>query len=163
MTKQETYDYLRAHGVDFEITEHKAVFNMEECADLHLPYPESEAKNLFIRDDKHAHYYLITVKGRQAGESEGLPPRPRGTRPLTFASPEELLDLLKLTPGSVTPLGLLADEEHRVDFFLDRDFLLPPDRIGVHPNDNTATIWLSAQALVNVLKENGTTVEITEC
>ena len=50
MTKQETYDYLRAHGVDFEITEHKAVFNMEECADLHLPYPESEAKNLFIRD-----------------------------------------------------------------------------------------------------------------
>ena len=35
--------------------------------------------------------------------------------------------------------------------------------IGVHPNDNTATIWLSAQALVNVLKENGTTVEITEC
>lgn len=38
MTKQETYDYLRAHGVDFEITEHKAVFNMEECADLHLPY-----------------------------------------------------------------------------------------------------------------------------
>ena len=61
MTKQETYDYLRAHGVDFEITEHKAVFNMEECADLHLPYPESEAKNLFIRDDKHAHYYLITV------------------------------------------------------------------------------------------------------
>ena len=50
MTKQETYDYLRAHGVDFEITEHKAVFNMEECADLHLPYPESEAKNLFIRE-----------------------------------------------------------------------------------------------------------------
>lgn len=81
MTKQETYDYLRAHGVDFEITEHKVVFKMEECADLHLPYPESEAKNLFIRDDKHAHYYLITVKGRQAGEFKGLPPRPRHPAP----------------------------------------------------------------------------------
>ena len=162
MTKQETYDYLRAHGVDFEITEHKAVFNMEECADLHLPYPESEAKNLFIRDDKHAHYYLITVKADKRVNLKDFR-RAHGTRPLTFASPEELLDQLKLTPGSVTPLGLLADEEHRVDFFLDRDFLLPPDRIGVHPNDNTATIWLSAQALVNVLKENGTTVEITEC
>ena len=55
MTKQETYDYLRAHGVEFEITEHKAVFNMEECADLHLPSPESEATNLCSRDDKHAH------------------------------------------------------------------------------------------------------------
>lgn len=134
MTKQETYDYLRAHGVDFEITEHKAVFNMEECADLHLPYPESEAKNLFIRDDKHAHYYLITVKADKRVNLKDFR-RAHGTRPLTFASPEELLDLLKLTPGSVTPLGLLADEEHRVDFFLDRDFLLPPDRIGVHPND----------------------------
>ena len=104
MTKQETYDYLRAHGVDFEITEHKAVFNMEECADLHLPYPESEAKNLFIRDDKHAHYYLITVKADKRVNLKDFR-RAHGTRPLTFASPEELLDLLKLTPGSVTPLG----------------------------------------------------------
>ena len=43
MTKQETYDYLRAHGVDFEITEHPAVFNMEECAAVDMPYPEDDA------------------------------------------------------------------------------------------------------------------------
>ena len=104
MTKQETYDYLRAHGVDFEITEHKAVFNMEECADLHLPYPESEAKNLFIRDDKHAHYYLITVKADKRVNLKDFR-RAHGTRPLTFASPEELLDLLKLTPAPSPPWG----------------------------------------------------------
>ena len=46
MTKQETYDYLRAHGVEFEITEHKAVFNMEECADLHLPYPRPRSRRM---------------------------------------------------------------------------------------------------------------------
>ena len=50
MTKQETYDYLRAHGVDFEITEHPAVFNMEECAAVDMPYPEDDAKNLLVRD-----------------------------------------------------------------------------------------------------------------
>ena len=63
MTKQETYDYLRAHGVDFEITEHPAVFNMEELGAVELPYPEWDAKNLFVRDDKKRNYYLITVRG----------------------------------------------------------------------------------------------------
>ena len=43
MTKQETYDYLRARGVAFEITEHPAVFNMEECAAVDMPYPEDDA------------------------------------------------------------------------------------------------------------------------
>ena len=62
MTKQETYDYLRAHGVDFEITEHPAVFNMEECAAVDMPYPEDDAKNLLVRDDKKRSYYLITVR-----------------------------------------------------------------------------------------------------
>ena len=62
MTKQETYDYLRAHGVDFEITEHPAVFNMEECAAVDMPYPEDDAKNLLVRDDKKRNYYLITVR-----------------------------------------------------------------------------------------------------
>jgi len=50
MTKQETYDCLRANGVEFEITEHAAVYNMAECAGLALPYPADEAKNLFVRD-----------------------------------------------------------------------------------------------------------------
>ena len=84
-----------------------------------------------------------------------------GTTRLSFASPEDLMARLHLAPGSVTPLGLLNDPDRSVQFYLDRDF--EGGRIGVHPNDNTATIWLSAQALVNVLKENGTTVEITEC
>ena len=105
MTKQETYDYLRAHGVDFEITEHPAVFNMEECAAVDMPYPEDDAKNLLVRDDKKRSYYLITVRcGKRVDLKEFQ--RRHGTRRLSFASPEELLRLLDLTPGSVTPLGL---------------------------------------------------------
>lgn len=87
MTKQETYDYLRARGAAFEITEHKAVYNMEECADLELPYPESDAKNLFVRDDKQRSYYLITVRGdkhvdlkafrRAHGRARSASPRPK--------------------------------------------------------------------------------------
>ena len=118
MTKQETYDYLRTRGAAFEITEHKAVYNMEECADLELPYPESDAKNLFVRDDKRRSYYLITVRGDKRVDLKAFR-RAHGTRSLSFASPEELQQYLHLTPGSVTPLGLLQDETRSVQFFLD--------------------------------------------
>ena len=86
--------------------------------------------------------------------------RRHGTRRLSFASPEELLRLLDLTPGSVTPLGLLNDRDHAVRFCLDRDF--DGGRIGVHPNDNTATVWLSVRALLALLRDRGTEIELVE-
>ena len=161
MTKQETYDYLRARGAAFEITEHKAVYNMEECADLELPYPESDAKNLFVRDDKRRSYYLITVRGDKRVDLKAFR-RAHGTRSLSFAAPEELQQYLHLAPGSVTPLGLLQDETRSVQFFLDEEFLLPPGRIGVHPNDNTATVWMRTDDLLRILREHGTSVELTQ-
>ena len=63
MNKQEIYALLDERNIWHEITEHKAVFNMAEVAEIYLPYPEADAKNLFIRDDKKRNYYLITVKG----------------------------------------------------------------------------------------------------
>ena len=159
MTKQETYDYLRAHGVDFEITEHPAVFNMEECAAVDMPYPEDDAKNIFVRDAKKQNYYLITIRHDKRVDLKEFQRR-HGTRRLSFASPEELLRLLDLTPGSVTPLGLLNDRDHAVRFCLDRDF--DAGRISVHPNDNTATVWLSVRALLALLRDRGTEIELVE-
>ena len=52
MNKAEVYDLLRTRGIWHEITEHKAVYNMAELTDVALPYPEADAKNLFVRDDK---------------------------------------------------------------------------------------------------------------
>ena len=61
--KQEIYHYLKEKGIWQEITEHDAVFNMEELDAVELPYPDCDVKNLFVRDDKRRSYYLITVKG----------------------------------------------------------------------------------------------------
>ena len=67
------------------------------------------------------------------------------TRPLSFASEEDLMKLLGLTAGSVTPLGVLNDEERKV---------------GVHPNDNTATVWLKAEDLVRLIGEHGNRIHV---
>ena len=47
MDKIEIYHYLKRQNIAYEITEHKAVFNMEEADAVDLPYPEWGAKNLY--------------------------------------------------------------------------------------------------------------------
>ena len=161
MNKQDFYEYLQENGIWHEITEHPAVYNMAEVAELEMPYPESDAKNLFVRDDKRRNYYLITVMGHKKVNLKDFK-KNYGTRSLTFASPEELMDIMQLIPGAVTPLGLLNDEAHRVKLFLDKDFLNEPKLIGVHPNDNTATVWMHTEDLVSILRSHGCEAEWVE-
>ena len=152
MNKKDIYQLLREQGISFEATEHAAVFNMEELEELKLPYPEWDAKNLFVRDDKKQNYYLLTVRGSKQVDLKAFR-RENGLRPLSFASPEELLAIMDLTPGSVSPLGILNDAECRVHFYLDEEFSGNP--IGVHPNDNTATVWLQADDLMTLIRNHG--------
>ena len=111
---------------------------MEELSQVEVPYPEADAKNLFVRDDKKRNYYLITVQGDKRVNLKEFR-RNNGTRPLSFASEEELKERMDLLPGAVTPLGILNDEARSVQFFLDKAFLGKPGLVGVHPNENTAT------------------------
>ena len=74
---------------------------------------------------------------------------------MSFASAEDLWDKLGLTPGSVTPLGLLGREGGQVELFLDQAFLAPPGLIGVHPNDNTATVVLPCEQAAEVVRRHG--------
>ena len=159
MNKQETYQYLKDRNIPFEITEHRAVYNMEELESIDLPYPEGDAKNLFVRDDKKKNYYLITVKGDKRVNLKDFR-KAHGLRPLSFASPEDLKKYMDLTPGAVTPLGLLNVEGAPITMYLDAEF--EGSIIGIHPNENTATVWLQGDDLVALLRENGCEVEIVE-
>lgn len=157
MNKEQIYRYLKQKNIWYEITKHKAVYNMKDLQDVDIPYPEGDAKNLFVRDDKKRNYYLITVKGTKKVDLKEFRHQ-NNTRPLSFVNEKELLELLNLKPGSVTPLGLLNDKEHKVEFFIDNELLEEPGIIGVHPNENTATVWLKTRDLITILKENNVKV-----
>ena len=101
---------IKSKNIWYEITDHKAVYNMQELNDINLPYKESDGKNLFVRDDKKRNYYLITIKGDKKLDLKSFSDEFH-TRRLSFASENDLMNILNLTPGSVTPLGLLNDKE----------------------------------------------------
>lgn len=158
MNKQDIFRFLENKKIWFEVTEHEAVYNMAELSQVDIPYPEADAKNLFIRDDKKQNYYLITVRGDKRVDLKAFR-KAQQTRPLSFASENDLMSIMRLIPGSVTPLGVLNDTEMKVKVFLDEDFFKQPGLVGVHPNDNTATVWLKTEDLVNIIKEHGNEIK----
>ena len=160
MGKETIYRRLEEEGIPFAVTEHPPVFTMEGTHALCLPYPDDLACNLFVRDDKKRFYGLLSLKGEGHLDLKAFQ-RSQGLRRLSLASPADLAAFLQLPPGSVTPFGLLNDARHRVEFFLDRRFLEGAGRIGIHPNENTATVWLAARDLLRLLEEQGTTVHVT--
>ncbi len=129
---------------------------MDELDDVDLPYKEFDAKNLFVRDDKKNNYYLITVKVDKRVDLKEFRKKYH-TKHLSFAKEEELLSILNLTSGSVSPLGLLNDKEKKTIFFIE-NYFEDNSLIGIHPNDNTATIWLKAKDLITIIEEHGNQV-----
>lgn len=159
MNKQETYQWLTDHQIPYEVTEHKPVFSMEDLRDVDLPYPEANAKNLFVHDRKKRHFYLILVRGEKRVDLKAFAQQ-QELKSLSFCSEGDLMDILGLTPGSVTPLGLLNDDERRVHFFIDAEFT--GNKVAAHPMENTATVWLNADDLVQLVRGHGNEAEYVD-
>lgn len=151
MNKDEICTLLERSGIGYELVDHPAVYTMEDLAVLSLPHPEAEAKNLFLRDDKR-NFLLLTVPGEKRVNLKAFQ-KANGLRKLSFGSAEDLEALLGLHPGSVTPLGLLNDPDGKVPLYLDRE--LEGKLLGIHPNENTATLYLHFSDLVSLLESQG--------
>lgn len=152
MDKIEVLAFLDARGIEYVKFEHRAVFTVEEADTLHLPHPEAHAKNLFLRDAKKRNYYLVTLRENRKIDLRAFAGH-HGLKPLSFASEADLQQYLGLEKGSVTPLGLLNDTGCRVRFFMDSDF--DGGSVYVHPNENTASLYLKARDLMDLISASG--------
>ena len=88
---------------------------MEELNDVELPYPEFDAKNLFVRDDKKRNYYLITVKGDKRVDLKTFR-KQHELRPLSFASAEDLARIMQLIPGGSDTHGTFKRRRKKGSF-----------------------------------------------
>ena len=132
-------DTLNEQNIEYEMFEHQAVYTVDEIEDSDLWNHENGigAKNLFLRDGSGKHHFLVIIReDKQA----------------------DLMKYLNIEPGAVSPLGVLNDQECVIPVFFDED-LKEYEYIAVHPNDNTATIWMKLADLVNVIKLHGNQVK----
>lgn len=156
--KEEVKVFLKEKGIPFHWVEHKAVYTIEEMEELGLEKMEETAKNLFLRDQKGKCHFLVVIRADKQVNLKELGEKLGGVR-LSFASEERLEKYLGLKKGAVTPLGILNDTACAVKVFLDKDFL-EKEEIGVHPNDNTASVYLKTADLMQMIKEHGNSLEV---
>lgn len=151
MDKESILKLLDEKDIWYEITNHGVVNTMDELDKYDLPYPLGNAKNLFLKSDKSECYYLLTVSGKKRVNLKEFSNN-YSSRRLSFASNDEMLDILGVYPGCVTSFGLINDKRKVVKFYLDSYFINDYDIIGLHPFDNTVTLWIKVVDLINVLK-----------
>lgn len=157
MSKEEVYLKLKELGIEYEKFDHIPIYTIEEANNLNIKNKEYVAKNLFLKDDKKRNYYLLVVKNNKKVALNDLKNKINSCR-LSFASEEDLEKYLKLKKGSVTPLGVLNDKDNLVKIIIDED-ILQDKLIGVHPNDNRATIFMQVKDLIKLIALNGNIIK----
>lgn len=146
------YADLQALDIPYDVVEHPAVFTVEESQAVDGDIPGAHTKNLFLKD-AGGRFWLVTVPAALRADLKALP-AVMGAKRVSFGKGEDMERLIGVTPGSVTPLGAIADAAGAVTIVLDAA-LAAADRVNCHPLRNTATLGLSGADLVRALTHWG--------
>ena len=146
---QQVYRALDALGIRYELYEHPAVFTADDAAAHWTPIPATPVKNLFLRNKKGNRHYLVVLRiDKQADLSELV--KVIGDDRLSFGSADRLMAQLGVTPGSVSPFGLLHEGSGALQVIVDEE-LRGAERLIFHPNVNTASVTVSVADLERFL------------
>ena len=148
---------LDSLGIAYDRYEHPPVFNTEDVEKYWRDIPATPVKNLFLRNKKGNRHYLAIAGVDKRVDLQKLV-KVLGDDRLSFGSAERLLDKLGLTPGSVSPFGLLHEGSADVQVIIDAD-LRGADKLIFHPNINTASLTISFADLERFLASRGNKVK----
>jgi Ala-tRNA(Pro) deacylase len=156
---KDIYIVLEELNIPYERYDHPAVFTVAE-AEKAANVPGKQCKNLFLTNDKGTKHFLATIPHDKRIDLKALGVL-IGQKGLRFASPERLMKYLSLMPGSVSPLGLVNDANHDVEFLLDRE-QEQEEKIYIHPNINTTTLGIKMEDFKRLLNGLGHTIQVIE-
>lgn len=155
-SKENIFEKLNELGISFEFVEHAPAFTMDEYNALGFNPNDEICKNLFLRDYKGTRHMLVVLKGSKHADLQLIRNEVESSK-LSFASDERLAKFLDVKKGSVSPLGLINDTAGAVEVYFDEDLKDAP-RLGFHPNDNTATVFLPFSDVQKYIESTGHTV-----
>ena len=152
-TADELLSYLAELGIETQTVEHAPVFTVEESRHLRGQIAGAHTKNLFLRDNKK-NYFLVCLDEAMTVNLKQLRAVLGARGGLSFGSPEALLELLGVRPGSVSPFAAFNDKTRSVTVAVGSD-LLSADIINCHPLINTKTTAIRPDNLARFLRATG--------
>ena len=140
------YDFLDKIGVEYSTLCHERAFTMEECERVREQIGAPVFKNLFLTNKQQTQFYLLMMPADKPFKTKYLSSQ-LGCARLSFATPDHMKEFLNISPGAVSPLGLIHDKGNRVNLIVD-DQLLDTEAYACHPCVNTASVLISLKDLL---------------
>ena len=150
---------LKEKNIDYKRILHKPLFTVEDSKKFRGEIEGAHTKNLFLKDKKNQFFLISCLESTKINLK--LLQKHLNLGNISFARENYLKDLLNVIPGSVTPFGLLNDEQHKVIFYIDSK-LVNENKINFHPLINTSTITLETNDFINFMVENKKKVNILD-
>jgi len=155
--RKQLLELLKSLDISYKIKEHPPVATVDEAREHWTDVPGMHCKNLFLRDKRGKQHYLVVMEKDKAFSFDRINEL-LGNEKVSFASERRLLKYLQLTPGSVTPFGVISDKENHVIVLLDEG-LKASELVNFHPNENTATLTLSFTDFERFMQQCGNTFQ----
>jgi Ala-tRNA(Pro) deacylase len=144
-----SYDLLDSLGIEYDRIDHEPAMTMEICEEIDRVLGATICKNLFLCNRQETDFYLLMMPGDKPFKTKDLSAQIGSSR-LSFGTPDYMEQLVDITPGSLSILGLMNDKEGRVRLLIDKD-VLSGEYIGCHPCINTSSLRMKTSDMVEKL------------
>ena len=152
---QQVANKLQELGVTFDVVEHPPVFTTEQ-ADSYIEGMEGvRTKSMFLTNRKKTQYYLLIMDDKKRLDMDDFKVQVGADR-IRMASLASLAEKMTLPAGTVSPFGLLNNEEKDILVYFDKD-IVSEDIMTFHPNTNEKTIFIKSKDLFRFLESIGFT------
>lgn len=143
------YDILDSLGMEYERVDHEAAFTMEACAAVdEILAPAVICKNLLLCNSQKTKFYLLMIREDKKFKTKEISSQINSAR-LSFAPEEYMAELLNITSGSLSVMGLMNDKTNSVRLLIDED-ILSSELFGCHPCINTSSLRLKVKELTDI-------------
>jgi Ala-tRNA(Pro) deacylase len=157
-----SYDFLDSLGIEYDRADHEAAMTMEACEEVDKALGVKICKNLFLTNRQQTAFYLLLIPGDKPFKTKDISAQIGSSR-LSFGSHELMEELLDITPGSLSVLGLMNDLDYDVTLLIDED-VLAEEYFGAHPCINTSTVKFRtldlSEKVIPALKHRPTMVNL---
>lgn len=144
---KEVYEVLKKLNIKYEEMEHKAVYISEEAMFITKEMKGTGVKNLFLKSKQK--FYLVLIPESKRANIKQIE-KQINEKSLSFANEKYLKEILNLTPGSVTPFGIINDKENKVTIVIEETLI--NKKVLFHPNTNKKTIKIDYNDLIKFIK-----------
>ena len=143
------YDLLDSLGIVYGRVDHSHADTIEACHEVEKVLGWPVCKNLFLCNRQKTQFYLLMLEGDKVFKTKDLS-KQLGVSRLSFATAEDMVQMLGVHPGSVTVLGLMNDPDNKVQLVIDKP-VYDAENVSCHPCISTSTLVMSRSDLLEKL------------